>query len=366
MADDPASKTEEPTARKLSQAHSKGQFAKAEEINMVALLFVLAVMILFYAPIMATKLSEFGKMILGNLDTDILTAAGLSHWMAAGIDGMLMIIMPFMLGAIIASIVGGGYQSGFKPTWGVIKPSMDKFNPAKGLKKIFSTKALMQGVTDLLKVIAIVAVMWGALMDLKDHTIFHNPMPVHNIPRFILDLALIMLFRVVLVMGLIAMINYSYQKWQTHRDMKMTKQEVKDERKMSEGDPLVKRRQRQTAMRLARQQMLGDVSTADVVVTNPTHYAVALKYERGKDLAPIVVAKGENLLARRIKEIAKDYEVPMVENKLLARTLFRIAKVGEAIPAELYQVIADTLAYVYKTYRYYFYRLRARRGGAHS
>ena len=188
-------------------------------------------------------------------------------------------------------------------------------------------------------------------------------MPVGNLPIFIYDTFIVMFFRVIMIMTVIAIIHYAYQKWQTHQDMKMTRQEVKDERKMAEGDPLVKRRQRQAAMRIARQQMLSDVSTADVVVTNPTHYAVALKYQRGKDLAPLVVAKGENLLARRIKDIAEDHEVPIVENKLLARTLFRIGRVGEAIPAELYQVVADTLAYVYKTYRYYFYRLKSRRAG---
>ena len=225
-------------------------------------------------------------------------------------------------------------------------------------------KSMVQGFIDMLKVAAIVIVMWGSLLDLKSDVIFHNPMPIGNIPLFIYETTLIMLFRVVLIMAVIAAINYAYQKWQTHRDMKMSKQDVKDERKMSEGDPMVKRRQRQIAMSISRQQMMSDVSTADVVVTNPTHYAVALKYERGKDLAPIVVAKGENLVARRIKDIAKEFEVPMVENKLLARALFRIGKVGEAVPAELYQVIADTLAFVYKTYRYYFYRLKARRAGA--
>jgi len=365
MAEDPASKTEEPTQRKINQSHSKGQFAKAEEINVVMLLIALTIMILFYMPIMARKLLAFGKMIFGNLDTDILTPASMHLWMYTSLDALLSILMPFLLASMIGAILGAGYQSGFKPTLGVIKPSLDKFNPVKGLKKIFSLKSMMQGLVDMMKVFAIIIVMWGALQDLKNHVIFHNPLPIDNLPMFIYELSLTVLFRVILVMTLIAMINYSYQKWQTRQDMKMSKQEVKDERKMSEGDPLVKRRQRQTAMRLARQQMLGDVSTADVVVTNPTHYAVALKYERGKDLAPIVVAKGENLLARRIKGIAKDYEVPMVENKLLARTLFRIGKVGESIPAELYQVIADTLAHVYKTYRYYFYRLKARRGGAY-
>ena len=143
--------------------------------------------------------------------------------------------------------------------------------------------------------------------------------------------------------------------------MKMTKQEVKDERKSKEIAPEVKSAQRKKAMELLGGQGAQDVSTADVVVTNPTHYAVALRYEKGTDHAPVVVAKGENLLARRIKSIAIEFEVPLVENKPVARSLFALGRVGEAIPLELYRVVAEILANVYKTHSYYFHRLKARR-----
>ena len=143
--------------------------------------------------------------------------------------------------------------------------------------------------------------------------------------------------------------------------MMMTKQEVKDENKSSQGDQEIKGRQKQFAREILQKSMMRKVETADVVVTNPTHYAVALRYEKGTDNAPIVVAKGENLLARRIKLIAKEHEVPMIENKPVARTLYALGKVGEPIPLQLYQIVAEILAHVYKTHAYYFHRLKARR-----
>jgi flagellar biosynthetic protein FlhB len=163
------------------------------------------------------------------------------------------------------------------------------------------------------------------------------------------------------MLGIIAIINYFIKKKEHDDDMKMTKQEVKEERKSKEVSAEVKTAQRKKAMELLGGQGVNDVSTADVVVTNPTHYAVALKYEKGTDNAPIVVAKGDNLLARRIKLIAKEHEVPMIENKPVAQTLFALGRVGEPIPLQMYQVVASILAEVYKKHAYYFHRLKARR-----
>jgi len=159
----------------------------------------------------------------------------------------------------------------------------------------------------------------------------------------------------------IAIINFLIKKKEHDDEMKMTKQEVKEERKSREVAPEVKSAQRKKAMELVLGQNLQDVSTADVVVTNPTHFAVALRYERGTDHAPVIVAKGEDLLARRIKSIAIEFDVPMIENKLVAQTLYSIGVVGQSIPIQLYQTIAEILAKVYKSHAYYFHRLKARR-----
>lgn len=360
-AEDKDSRTEEPTQQRIRKSHKKGQFAKAEEINTVFILIAFTGLILFLAGPMALAMARFGEYVLENLYLANVNYDTAAYWISEGVFQMMLYLAPIMLLACVAAIVAGGLQSGFKLTPDTLKLDANKLNPVSGFQRIFSLKSVVQGLVDILKVIAVTLVIWGVVWDIKNDPIFYQPTPLQHIPEFFHDNAIAMLLRVIVLMIVIALLNYAYQRWQTHEDMKMTKQEVKDERKQQEGDPLVKRAQRQAAMRMARGQMLSAVPTADVVVTNPTHFAVALKYERGKDIAPVVVAKGQDLFARQIKEIAREHEVPMVENVPLARVLYRVGKVGQPIPAELYQVVADTLAYVYKKYRYYFHRLKARR-----
>jgi flagellar biosynthetic protein FlhB len=168
-------------------------------------------------------------------------------------------------------------------------------------------------------------------------------------------------FRLALAMSGLAILHYIYQLKKTEKDLMMTKQEIKDENRQAQGDPNVKMAQRAMARRLLMRQMMADIPKADVIVTNPTHYAVALKYERGVDSAPVVLAKGQNAFAQRIKAIGAKFEVPTVENKPVARALFKYGQVGKPIPAQLYQAIAEILGYVYRTHRYYFYQLKTRR-----
>ncbi len=361
MSDDKDSKTEEPTGKRLEEAHGKGQFAKAEEITVVLLLIAFAVMLMLLIIPKARQMMDFGRYVFSNINFRPVNIETASSWLAEGIAQMMLFLSPFFMLSIVAVIIGGGLQSGFRLTPDVMKLSFDKLDPVSGFKRIVSMKALMQGLMDVLKIIAVALVIWTLVDDIRNDPIFQTPTPLFYLPEFIYNNSLWMFFRVIVAMGAIAAVNFAYQRWQTHEDMKMTKQEVKDERKQQEGDPLVKRAQKQAAMRFARGQMMQAVPTADVIVTNPTHFAVALKYERGKDLAPVVVAKGQDLFARRIKDVARMYDVPIVENKPLARVLYRVARVGEPIPAELYQTVADVLAYVYKTYRYYFHRLKTRR-----
>lgn len=362
MADeDKESKTEEPTQRRMNESLKKGQFAKSEEINNVALLIALAFALLFFMGSQSMKMLYFGEMVFENMHNVPITIEKASYWMSAGLIALLKFLAPFFLLSVLAAVIAGGIQSGFKPTPEVLKFSPDKLNPVNGLKRLFSLKALMQGVTDIMKIVAVFLVLWGLMADAMKDPVFYQPVPLHRIPEFMYENALVMFLRVIILMSLIATVHYLYQRWQTNEDMKMTKQEVKDERKQQEGDPQMKQAQRQAAQRAAKGKMLEAVPTSDVVVTNPTHFAIALKYERGKDAAPVIVAKGQDLFAKQIKEIAQSHEVPMVENRPLARMLHQLGKVGQPIPSELYQVVADLLAYVYKTYRYYFYRLPRRR-----
>jgi flagellar biosynthetic protein FlhB len=209
-------------------------------------------------------------------------------------------------------------------------------------------------------VLTAAAAMIGAATILTD-PIFYTPVPVHRLGSFIYDSTLALFFRLALAMGGLALLHYIFQLKKTEKDLMMTKQEIKDENRQAMGDPNVKMAQRAMARRLMQKQMLADVPNADVIITNPTHYAVALKYERGVDAAPVVLAKGQNLFAQRIKALASKHEVPTVENKPVARALYKFGQVGKPIPAQLYQAIAEILGYVYRTHRYYFYQLKSRR-----
>jgi flagellar biosynthetic protein FlhB len=196
--------------------------------------------------------------------------------------------------------------------------------------------------------------------------IFTAPVEAAYLGNYLQRATWAFLSRMLLALGGIAALSFAYEKYKTGQELKMSREEVKDERRQSEGDMFVKAAMRRMARRLMQRQMLSAVPTADVVVTNPTHYAVALKYERGVDQAPVVLAKGENGFAKRIKELALENGVPMVENKPVARALFAFGKVGQPIPMELYQAVAEILAFVYRTNRYYFYRLKSRRVEANS
>jgi flagellar biosynthetic protein FlhB len=205
------------------------------------------------------------------------------------------------------------------------------------------------------------AALYGAVKTVVNDPLFHSPVETAYLGQFLYHSTLAFLGRLLLALGVIAAVSYAYELFQTRQENMMSRQELKEERRSTEGDAFIKAAQRRLARRLLRRQMLSAVRTADVVVTNPTHYAVALKYERGIDAAPVVLAKGENRFAQRIKAIAAEYEVPTVENPPVARVLYSLGCVGEAIPSQLYQAVAEILAVVYRTHRYYFYRLKSRR-----
>jgi flagellar biosynthetic protein FlhB len=317
--------------------------------------------ILFYAPGKAVDLMMLTRSIFENLDSITLSQEGVAHTLTHSYYTMGLIVLPMLALCFVAAFISEGLQTGFRLTPKAIEPKLSKFNPITGVKRIWGFKALKTFLIDFLKFLAIGTVVWLTLIIFLDDPIFYAPVPIQHLPQFIYKLFIVMFAILVLLLVIVAIINFIIKKKEHDADMKMTKDEVKEERKSKEVAPEVKTAQRKKAMELLGGQGATDVSTADVVVTNPTHYAVALRYEKGMDHAPIVVAKGENLLARRIKIIAAQYEVPMVENKPVAQTLFALGKVGQPIPYGLYQVVAEILAFVYKTNAYYFHRLKARR-----
>jgi len=358
---DQDSKTELPTEKHLSEAREKGQFAKSPEISVVAML---AATLGALSLTLGTAAQDIGSMAVG-IFSQLGSAQVTAGTLASQLGDILLVIgkvlMPIMGAAVLAALVSGGLQSGFQFTSEVLGFHLENLDPAAGLKKHFSKAVLVRAGVDLLKLVCIGLVLWVAARGLFRDPIFTAPVEVVYLGQFLNRATMAFLSRLILMLGIIAAISYFYEFHKTRHELMMTREQTKEEHKQSEGDGLVKGAMRRMARRLMQRQMLAKVATADVVVTNPTHYAVALKYERGLDKAPIILAKGENQFARRIKALAAEHDVPMVENKPVARMLFALGRVDEPIPADLYQAVAEILAFVYRTHRYYFFRLKSRR-----
>ena len=361
MADNDSDKSEEPTGKKVTDSLEKGIFPKSQEVNTVMILAGVFIVLAFSGHDKLAAISTLCAGILGHLhdvNVNADNAVILFHtWML----GTFQILSPLLAAVCIGAILAGGLQTGFAMTPKLLDADINKINPVKGFSNIFNKKAFVQMLVDTVKIGAMMAILYGLIKNVMNDPIFSAPVPLTYIGGFLYKLFIDMMSKLLEIMIAIAAIDYFWQRWKTHDDMKMTKQEVKDERKQSEGDPHVKGQLRSMSMNILRQSIKKHVPHADVVVTNPTHYAVALKYEQGIDKAPVVVAKGEGRIARQIKQIAADNGVPMVENKPVARLLYKTTRVGGTIPLELFQVVAQILAHVYKTHRYYFFRLKAQR-----
>lgn len=362
MADhDQDQKTEQPTEKKLSEAMERGQFAKSHEVTVLfpiaAVLGVLTLTVQSASRDIAEySVSMFTRFTFITLELDTVPAqlgeAMLTFGRAIG---------PLLIGVVGAVLLASGVQSGFRLSPKAIGFKPENLNPIAGFGRVFSKSVFVRTGIDVLKLVAIGTALWLGARGLMYDPLFSAPVEAAYLGQFLNSATLLFLTRLLFALGIVAAISFGYEKFKTSRELMMTRQEVKDEHKQAEGDGKTKAAMRRMARRLMQKQMLSAVQTADVVVTNPTHFAVALKYERGVDKAPVVLAKGENRFAQRIKALAAEHGVPTVENKPVARLLFAVSKVGESIPAELYQAVAEILAVVYRTHRYYFHRLKTRR-----
>ncbi len=351
---DKSSKTEEPTGKRMDEARQSGNFARAEEIQIVFGLIAAFVILFFYAKELSSSMAMSMQGILGNLSEFPLNRSMVIATGREGLASMLYLIAPVCATGVFASILAGGLQSGFRLSPKALKFKGKKLNPVNGVKEKYGKQAYVKFFLDVLKLLAIAGVITFGVYRVTQHPIFYSRIEVLEIGGFILEATLYILALLILAMGLIALIHYLYQKQKVHGDLKMTRQEVKDETKQQEGDQTVKSARRQLAHRLMERQMFAAIPGADLVVTNPTHYAVALRYDRSVDAAPIILAKGRNLIAQKIKQIARDSGVPIVENKPTAQALYKIGQTGKTVPPELYKIVAEVLAYVYRTHRSFF------------
>jgi flagellar biosynthesis protein FlhB len=363
---DKDSKTELPTEKRLNDAFEKGQFAKSAELQVVATLAAIFAVLGFFLSSATRDITSMATTVWRELDASGLRVDAMPVQVAECAKVCAGVLLPVIVSVVIATSLMGGFQSGFRMSPAAIGFKIENLDFSKGFSRVFSKASIVRSGVDILKLVAIALVLWMGARTLVSDPIFVSPVEAGYLGEFLKRATLEFLSKIIMALGVVAAISYSYEKFKMHQDMMMSREEVKEEQKQAEGDAHTKAAMKRMARRLLQKQMLAAVPTADVIVTNPTHYAVALKYERGRDTAPMLLAKGENQFARRIKALAAQHQVPVIENKPVARMLYALGKVGEPIPNNLYQAVAGILAFVYRTHRLYFHELKMRRAIAEA
>lgn len=346
-------KTEEPTSKKLEDARKEGQVAKSKEIGNAFSLLALFLVLKIYLGPMGTRFMEVFSAVYGQIPDIVkmyngsLPIASLHVLIRSMMLQMVIILAPVLLVGVAVAVICDVAQVKWNPTTKPLKPKFSKLNPIKGFGRIFSPNSLVELLKSVLKLALIGYMVYSYLKDKVGNIFLLYDISLNQAIGMIGEIVVDLGIRVAAVYMIIAFLDFGYQKWKFHEDMKMTKQEVKDEYKNQEGDPQIKGKQKQRMREASMRRMMQQLPEADVVITNPTHYAVAIKYEPEKYDAPYVLAKGENYLAQRIKDVAKENNIEIVENKPLARMLYANVEIGGLIPPELYQAVAEVLAFVY-------------------
>ncbi len=346
-------KTEEPTGKKLDDARKKGQVAKSREISMAVELLAFFILLRVYVDTIGLRFENFFGTVYQQIPSTIKMVDGQVPKSAlhAVVSNMLVqtltIMMPFLIAGVVIALICNILQVGFKVATEPLRPNFGKMNPLQGIQKLFSLQSLFELLKSVAKIVLISYVVYSYFKSEKSSIYLLYDMSLRQGIALMGNLTINMGIRVAAVYMIIALVDFIYQKRKFHTDMMMTKQEVKDEMKESEGDPQIKSKQRQRMREASQRRMMQELPKADVVITNPTHYAVAIQYDQEKYNAPIVLAKGADYLAKKIKEIAKENDVEIVENKPLARMLYANVEIGAVIPPELYKAVAEVLAFVY-------------------
>ncbi len=340
-------KTEPATPKKREDARKKGQVALSREIPTVMILFTGMIFFMWAGNWLFGNLIAFTRHVFQALSSLNLTTRNTTAFLWDVFYRVIPLILPLMLAVGVAGVLGHVVQIGFLITGETIAPKFDKLNPLNGIKRLFSIRSLAELVKSVFKVVIIGVAGGLALRKFVDQVPALVLLDASALPGFIGRGAFLVCLYTGLVLIVLAAADYVFQRWQHERDLRMTKQEVKDEYKQREGDPTVKARIRSAQREMAMRRMMAAAAEATVVITNPTHLAVALKYDDQLP-APQVVAKGAGHVAERIKAVARENNVPIVEQKPLARALFAMVEIDQYIPAELYRAVAEVLAYVYR------------------
>ena len=339
-------KTEEPTQKKRDDARKKGQVGKSQDLSAAFVLLMGFFVLRILWDYIYFEIHNYTVYIYSNMMQTIDTETVINLFL-----GIVLLFartaLPVMAAIMLCGLGINFYQVGLNFNTEAIGFKLDKLNPINGFGRIFSKRSLVELVKSLFKIAIVGFFLFNYLKDEIPFVPNYIFLDLITCLAKMADLIFAMAFQVIAVIIVLGILDFAYQKWQTTQDLKMTKQEVKDEMKNSEGDPKIKGKIKQKQREMAMARMMQEVPKADVIVTNPTHYAVALVYKKG-DVAPKVVAKGQDYVALRIKDVGREHNVVIVENKPLARALYASTEVGDIVPPDLYQAVAEVLAYVYR------------------
>lgn len=345
-------KTEKATPKKRQDSRKKGQVLKSQDVTSAMVLLAVFLYLLFAGSSMRENLlSFFRETFTHTILVDTITVESVLEIFKDILIEMAIIVIPVLLVAVVAAIAANFFQFGLLFTTETLKFDLKKIDPIKGFKRIFSMRAIIELLKSILKISFIGTVTTLIIfMNIEDVLSLSFKTPGDTLAT-IGKLTALMGIAASLVLGFIAILDYFYQKFDYEKNLKMSKQDIKDEYKNSEGDPLIKSKIKQRQREMAMRRMMQEIPNADVVITNPTHFAIALKYDDDTMDAPKVIAKGMDHVAQKIKLIAKENDIVMVENRPLARAMYDQVQIGQKIPDEFFKAVAEVLAYVYRIKR---------------
>ncbi len=342
-------KTEKPTPKKRKDAREDGQVLQSKEINSVVILFMCFFVLKLFGGMMNNQLEKLFIDSFNNIsNVDLFFNENNLLVNAMNIGAIFaLVLVPILSGAFLSALIVNYLQVGFLFTTKPLKLKLDRLNPIEGFKKMFSKRALVDLVKSILKIVLVGYVAYSYIEKNMEEIVKLSQMSTISAYAIFADMTFNFVIRLLLVLLAVSIFDYFF-KWREHENkLKMSKQEVKEEYKQSEGDPFIKGKIKEKQRKIAMSRMMQDVPKADVIITNPTHYAVAIAYDTESYQAPYILAKGTDVIAENIKKVAKENSLPIVENKYVARTIYQTVEIGDIIPEELYEAVAEILAYVY-------------------
>jgi flagellar biosynthetic protein FlhB len=344
-------KTEPATPKKKQDSRKKGQVAKSQELPGAFILFFSFLFLFMFGGYFKDRMYRlftvsFNEYMFWDVSVNNVTII-FGNLLLNG----FFLLLPILVVSVLIAVLGNYLQIGFLLTGDPLMMKLNKLNPIEGAKRIFSVRSLVEFLKSVIKLLIVAIVCYMTIVAEKDQFLALSKLPLESIFGFTAEITLMLGLKIGGILIVLALLDYLYQRYDYEKNLRMSKQDIKDEYKKSEGDPLIKGKIREKQRRMALQRMMQEVPKADVVITNPTHFAIALKYDAKVMDSPQVIAKGQDYIALRIKEVAKENNIVTMENKPLARALYEQVEIGEAVPHDLFQAVAEVLAYVYRLNR---------------